>query len=71
MTVASIRLFHTQKTFKVADFIGLFNFERLGQNDVRNIVILVLWRDRENLFETENTQKPIVLRRLPFELFMN
>ena len=31
VTVASIRLFHTPKTFKVADFIGLFNFERLGQ----------------------------------------
>ena len=30
--------------FKVADFIGLFNFEWHGQNKVGNIAILVLWR---------------------------
>ena len=35
--------------FNVADFIGLFNFEWHGQNEVGNISILVLWRDRENL----------------------
>ena len=33
--------------FKVADVIGLFNFEWLGQNEVGNIAILVLWRGRE------------------------
>ena len=34
---------------KVADFIGIFNFEWHGQNEVGNIAILVLWRDREKL----------------------
>ena len=34
-------------SFKVADFIGLFNFEWNGKNKVGNIAILVLWRDRE------------------------
>ena len=33
--------------FKIADFIGLFNFEWLGQNKVGNFAILVLWTDRE------------------------
>ena len=37
-------------TLKVADFIGLFNFEWHGQNKVGNVVILVLWRDREKLY---------------------
>ena len=34
-------------SFKVADFIGLFNFEWRGQNKVGNIAIFMLWRDRE------------------------
>ena len=34
---------------KVTDFIGLFNFEWHGQNEVGNIAILVLWREREKL----------------------
>ena len=33
-----------------ANFTGLFNFERHGQNEVGNIEILVLWRDREKLY---------------------
>ena len=35
----------------VADFIGLFNCEWHGQNEVGNIAILVLWRDHEKLFK--------------------
>ena len=30
---------------KVAEFIGLFNFEWHSQNKVGNIGILILWRD--------------------------
>ena len=33
-----------------ADFIGLFNSESHGQNEVGNIAILVLWRDRKKLY---------------------
>ena len=33
--------------FKVAVFICLFKFEWHSQNEVGNIGILVLWRDRE------------------------
>ena len=36
--------------FKIADFIGLFNFEWPGQNEVGNIAILVLWTDCEKLY---------------------
>ena len=36
--------------FKVADFIGLFNFKSHGQNKVDNIAIRVLWRGREKLY---------------------
>ena len=39
--------------FKVADFIGLFNFEWHSQNDIGIIGILVLWRDREKLVLTD------------------
>ena len=35
--------------FKVADFIGLLNFEWYSQNEVGNIDVLVLWRDHEKL----------------------
>ena len=35
---------------KVADFISFANFEWHGQNEVGNIAILVLWRDREKLY---------------------
>ena len=35
--------------FKVANFIGLFNFEWHGQNKIGNTAIPVLWRDREKL----------------------
>ena len=37
---------------KVADFIGLFNFEWHSQNDIGISGILVLWRDREKLVLT-------------------
>ena len=37
---------------KVTDFIGLFNFEWYSQNKVGNVGILVLWRDRENLYSS-------------------
>ena len=33
---------------EVADFIGLFEFEWHSENKVGNILIVVLWRDREN-----------------------
>ena len=33
--------------FKVADLIGLFNFERNSPNEVGNIGILALWKDGE------------------------
>ena len=36
--------------FKVTDFIGCFNFEWHGLNEVGNIAILVLWRDHEKLW---------------------
>ena len=36
--------------FKAADFMVLFNFEWHGENEVGNIVILVLWKDREELY---------------------
>ena len=36
--------------FKVADFVVLFNFEWHGENKVGNIVILVLWKGREELY---------------------
>ena len=35
---------------QVADFISLFNFEWHGHNEVGNIAILVLWREREQLY---------------------
>ena len=31
--------------FKMANFIGLFNFEWHGQNEVGSIAILVVWGD--------------------------
>ena len=34
-------------SFRVGDFIGLFHFEWHFQNEVGNVAILVLWRDRE------------------------
>ena len=36
--------------FKVAGFIGLFSLEWHSQNEVANIGILALWRDREKLY---------------------
>ena len=35
--------------FKVADFIGLFDFKWHGQNEVGNVGIIVLWTDGEKL----------------------
>ena len=37
-------------SFKVADFIGLFNFEWHSKNKVGNIGILILWRNHEKLY---------------------
>ena len=39
--------------FEVADFIGLYNFEWHNQDEVGNIGILVLQRDREKLYCSE------------------
>ena len=39
--------------FKFADFLRLFNFEWHNQNELGNIGILVLWRDREKLYFSE------------------
>ena len=37
-------------TFKVADLIGLFNFQWYSHNKLDNVGILVLWSDGENPF---------------------